>query len=93
MKKQKIWTIVSFLALMGLVACGDGDSSSGAVDEASNIEVVDEENSSESKISSSSVKESSSSKKVSSSSVKESSNSKKVSSSSVKESSSSILEQ
>ena len=67
MKKQKIWTIVSFLALMGLVACGDGDSSSGAVDEASNIEVVDEENSSESKISSSSVKESSSSKKVSSS--------------------------
>ena len=64
MKKQKIWTIVSFLALMGLVACGDGDSSSGAVDEASNIEVVDEENSSESKISSSSVKESSSSKKA-----------------------------
>ena len=89
MKKQKIWTIVSFLALMGLVACGDGDSSSGAVDEASNIEVVDEENSSESKISSSSVKESSSSKKVSSSSVKESSSSKKVSSSSVKESSNS----
>ena len=89
MKKQKIWTIVSFLALMGLVACGDGDSSSGAVDETTNIEVVDEENSSESKISSSSVKESSSSKKVSSSSVKESSSSKKVSSSSVEETSSS----
>ena len=92
MKKLKIWVSASFLAMMGLVACGDDDSSSVAVDDVSNTEVIDEEDSSESKTSSSSVQESSNSKKESSSSAQVSSSGKKESSSSAQESSSSKKE-